>query len=76
MHDTAGDNTDQSLYSLELGGISMVLLIIQCVIRCQGITQGSIKLGLDRKKATEQASGTFPLFSNQLSFGMLVDIRA
>ena len=36
----------------------MMLLILQYVIRCHGIKQGPIQLGLDGKKATEQARGT------------------
>ena len=75
VHDTPGNSTDQSPYRSELGGISMMLLIIQGVIRYHGITKGSIKLGLDGKKAMEQASGTFILHPKQRSFDMLVDIR-
>ena len=75
VYDTPGNKTDQSPYRSEIGEFSMMLLILQCVIRYHGITQGSIQLGLDGKKAMEQASGTFPLYPKQRSFDMLVDIR-
>ena len=75
VYDTPGNRTDQSPYRSELGGISMMLLILQCGVRYHGITQGSIHFGLDGKKAMEQASGTFPLYPEQRSCGMLVDIR-
>ena len=58
-HDTSGNKSDQSPYCLELGRISMMLLIIQCVIRYYGFTQGSLQLGLDGKESTEQTKGTF-----------------
>ena len=57
-----GNETEQSPYRSELGGISMMLIILQCVIKYHDITQGSIQLGLDRKKAIERVSGTFPLY--------------
>ena len=60
--DTHGNSTDQSPYRSELGGIYMMMLVIQGVIRYHGITQGSIELGLDGKKVMEQASGTFILY--------------
>ena len=75
VYDTPGNRTDQSLYRSKLDGISMLLLIIQCVIRYHGITQGSIQLGLDGEKAIEQAFGTSSLYPKQRPFDMLVDIR-
>ena len=75
VYDTPGNKTDQSPYRSEIGEFSMMLLILQCVIRYHGITQGLIQLGLDGKKAMEQASGTFPLYPKQRSFDILVDIR-
>ena len=45
VYDTPGNSTDQSPYRSELGGISMLLLIIQGVIRYYDITQGSIEHG-------------------------------
>ena len=54
----------------------MMLAILRCIVQCYGITKGSIRLGLDGKKAMEQAGGTFPLYPTQRSFDMLVDIRA
>ena len=51
VNDTPGNKTDQSQYFSKLGGISMMLLILKCVIRHHGITQGSIQAGLDWKKA-------------------------
>ena len=74
MHDTPGNKTYQSPYRPELGGISMMLFILQYVIRYHGITQGLIQLGLVGKKAMEQASGKLPLYPKQRSFDMLVDI--
>ena len=53
----------------------MMLPILQYVIRYHGIKQGSIKLVLNGSKAMEQASGIFPLYPKQRSFGILVDIR-
>ena len=75
VHDTPSNKTDQFPYRSELGGISMMLLILQYVIRYLGIRQGSIQLGLDRKKATEQASKTLHLYPKQRSFDMLMNIR-
>ena len=75
VYDTPGNKTDQSPYRSEIGEFSMMLLILQCVIRYHGITQRSIQLGLDGKKATEQASGKFLVYPKQRSFDMLVDIR-
>ena len=49
VHDTPGNITDQSPYPSELRGISMMLLVLQCVVYYHGITQGSIQLGLDGK---------------------------
>ena len=63
VHDTPGNSTDQSPYRSELGGISMMLLIIQGVLRYHGITKGSIKLGLDGKKRWNKR--VEPLFSTQ-----------
>ena len=60
VHDTPGNSTDQSPYRSELGGISMMLLIIQGVIRYYGITQGSIELGLDGKS---DGTGEWKLYS-------------
>ena len=53
----------------------MMLAVIQCSIICHDITQDTMSLGLDGKKAMEQASGSYPLFSEQRSFDLLVDIR-
>ena len=39
VHDTPGNKIDQSPYHSELGGISMMLFILQCVIRYHGIKQ-------------------------------------
>ena len=76
VHDTPGEMSNQSPYRLELGGISMMLAMLRCIVQYYGITKGSIRLGLDGKKAMEQAGGTFPLYPTQRSFDMLVDIRA
>ena len=38
VHNTPGNRIEQSSYRSELGGISMLLLILQCVIRYHGIT--------------------------------------
>ena len=75
VHDTPRNITDHSPYRSELGGISMMLLILQYVVCYHGITQCSIQLGLDGKKSMEQASGTFILYPKQRSFDILVDIR-
>ena len=62
MYDTPGNKIDQSPYRSELGRISMVLLILQCVIRCHSIKLGSVQVGLDGKQAMEQTKGKFPLY--------------
>ena len=75
VHDTPGNKIDQFPYRPELGGISMILLLLQYVIRCHDIKQRSIQLGLDGEKAMEQAIGKFPFYPKQCSFDMLMDIR-
>ena len=50
VHDTPGEMSDQSPYRSKLGGISMMLAILRCIVQCYGITKGSTRLGLDGKK--------------------------
>ena len=62
VRNTPGSESDQYPHRLKLGGISMMLVIIKCIIHCHKIKNSLIHLVLDEKKATEQARGNLSLY--------------
>ena len=67
VYDTPGGKSDQSPYRSELGGISMMFVILKCIVQCYSIKQGSIQLGLD-----EKGNGTGGMYLPTLYYSTII----
>jgi hypothetical protein len=71
-----GSVEDHSAYRSEISGVSGVVTIVNCACAAHGVTEGSIKVGLDGEQAMKAISGDWVLKSDHLDFDLLQDLWA
>ena len=58
---TGAEDSHQSPYRSELGGVAGILEALHCICVAQVVTKGHVTLGLDEEQAMKKAFGEWPL---------------
>ena len=70
-----GDDSSQSPYRSELGGVAGILECLHCICVAHDIYEGKVEVGLDGEQAMKEAFGDWPLNPSRPDFDLLQHIR-